>query len=166
MSQAIHMVVAVAENGVIGDQGRMPWQLSSDLQHFKHITLGHPIIMGRKTFISIGRALPGRRNIVLTRDRHFRAPDVDVYGDAPTALAACHDQAVMIIGGGEIYRLFEPMAQTIHLTRVHARPHGDTIFELAEPEQWTEQSVENHRAGPKDSADFSFVTLVRRPLGG
>jgi len=156
------MVVAVAENGVIGAKGDMPWRLSSDLQHFKKLTLGHTVLMGRKTFQSIGRALPGRRNIVLTRDRDFVAPDVDVFEDPQTALASCKAEGVMVIGGGEIYRMFEPFADTIHLTRVHAQPDGDTFFELSEPDAWVELSAERRPAGPRDSVEFSFVTLKRR----
>ena len=159
----IEMVVAVAENGIIGKDGDMPWRLPSDLQHFKQVTMGCPIIMGRATWDSIGRPLPGRLNIVISR----QSPDVPEGVVAVTspeeALAACaHADKVMIIGGGQIYKIFEPQADTVHLTQVHATPDGDTSFALSTPNEWHEEDRQRFSAGEKDSADYSFVTFKRR----
>jgi dihydrofolate reductase len=163
----IEMIVAVAENGVIGNQGDMPWRLPGDLAHFKEITMGCPVIMGRRTWSSIGRALPGRKNIVLSRQTTDPEPplppEVARVATPEAALALCADAPrVMIIGGGEIYRLFEAQAVRIHLTRVHAKPSGDTHFALAHPDLWHETEVSFRAAGEKDSADYSFVTLERK----
>ena len=158
----IEMVVAVAENGIIGEDGDMPWRLSSDLKHFKQVTMGCPIIMGRLTWESIGRPLPGRVNIVISRSA-LDLPDGVVGVATPEeALDAAGDaEMVMIIGGGQIYKLFEPQAATIHLTEVHAAPDGDTAFALQEADVWQEISRERFSAGENDGADYSFVTLKR-----
>ena len=158
----IEMVVAVAENGIIGKGGDMPWRLPSDLKHFKQVTMGCPIIMGRLTWESIGRPLPGRVNIVISRSA-LDLPDGVVGVATPEeALDAAGDaETVMIIGGGQIYKLFEPQAATIHLTEVHAEPDGDTAFSLQEADAWQEISRERFSAGENDSSDYSFVTLKR-----
>lgn len=158
----IEMIVAVAENGIIGKDGDMPWRLPSDLKHFKQVTMGCPIIMGRATWDSIGRPLPGRLNVVISR----AAPDLPegVIGVATpeAALAACADaETVMIVGGGQIYKIFEPMADKVHLTEVHATPDGDTSFALACPTDWREAERQRFSAGENDSADYSFITLER-----
>ena len=163
----IEMIVAVAENGVIGIQGDMPWRLPGDLAHFKEITMGCPVIMGRRTWNSIGRALPGRKNIVLSRQTSalepVLPPEVSCVATPEAALALCADAPrVMIIGGGEIYRIFEAQAVRIHLTQVHAKPSGDTHFALADPSAWRETETIFRAAGEKDSADYSFVTLERK----
>ena len=117
----IELVVAVAENGVIGHKGDMPWRLPSDLKHFKQVTMGLPVIMGRRTWESIGRVLPGRKNIVISRSL-TDLPDGAVQVATPdAALEAADNERVMIIGGGEIYRIFEPQAEIVHLTQVHLR---------------------------------------------
>jgi dihydrofolate reductase len=158
----IEMVVAVAENGIIGKDGDMPWRLPSDLKHFKQVTMGCPIIMGRLTWQSIGRALPGRVNIVISRSA-LDLPDGVVGVVTPEAAieAAGDAETVMIIGGGQIYKLFEPQAATIHLTEVHATPEGDTAFALQEADMWQEIARERFSAGENDSADYSFITLKR-----
>lgn len=157
----IELVVAVAENGVIGHKGDMPWRLPSDLKHFKQVTMGLPVIMGRRTWESIGRVLPGRKNIVISRSL-TDLPDGAVQVAKPdAALEAADNERVMIIGGGEIYRIFEPQAEIVHLTQVHLAPEGDTFFRLAAPDAWRETARTRHPAGEKDSADFSFVTLER-----
>ena len=158
----IEMVVAVAENGIIGKGGDMPWRLPSDLKHFKQVTMGCPIIMGRLTWESIGRPLPDRVNIVISRSA-LDLPDGVVGVATPEeALDAAGDaETVMIIGGGQIYKLFEPQAATIHLTEVHAAPDGDTAFALQEADAWQEISRERFSAGENDSADYSFITLKR-----
>ncbi len=162
MSCKIHMVVAVAENGVIGHQGDMPWRLPSDLKHFKAITMGHAIIMGRKTWASIGRALPGRQNIVISRNSDAPADGATWVTSPETAIAAVEGDCAMIIGGGEIYRLFEDQAEVVHLTRVHDNPEGDTFFTLSRPEDWVEIRHETHTAGLGDSANFSFIDLQKK----
>lgn len=160
---SIEMVVAVAENGVIGKDGDMPWRLPSDLKHFKQVTMGCPIIMGRATWDSIGRPLPGRLNIVISRAVPDMPEGVIGVATPEAALAACGEAAtVMIVGGGQIYRLFEPMADRVHLTEVHATPDGDTQFSLAQPADWIETDRQRFSAGENDSADYSFVTLQRR----
>ena len=163
----IEMIVAVAENAVIGNQGDMPWRLPGDLAHFKEITMGCPLIMGRRTWSSIRRSLPGRKNIVLSRQASGfdppLPPEVALAPAPEAALALCaYAPRVMIIGGGEIYRIFEGQAARIHLTRVHAKPSGDTHFALADPDAWQETETIFRAAGEKDSSDYSFVTLERR----
>lgn len=167
---AVEMVVAAAENGVIGRDGDMPWRLPTDLKHFKQVTMGCPIIMGRRTWQSIGRPLPGRLNIVISRSAPQLPDGVVGVASAEAALDAAAATAadaatVMIIGGGEIYRMFEPLAQTVHLTEVHAAPDGDTHFALTDTAAWQETDRRRVPAGAGDSADMSFVTLVRRPAG-
>lgn len=159
----IEMVVAVAENGVIGKDGDMPWRLPSDLKHFKQVTMGCPIVMGRLTWESIGRPLPGRLNIVISRNA-LELPEGVVAATTPKeALQLAKDaQTIMIIGGGQIYKLFEAQASTVHLTQVHAAPEGDTTFALTNPDVWYEQDRQRFSAGENDSADYSFITLKRR----
>tara|TARA_B110000971_G_scaffold217597_1_gene254790 strand:+ start:1551 stop:2039 length:489 start_codon:yes stop_codon:yes gene_type:complete len=159
----IEMVVAVAENGIIGKDGDMPWRLSSDLKHFKQVTMGCPIIMGRLTWQSIGRALPGRLNIVISRSELDLPDGVVCVASAEAAVQAGGEAgSLMIIGGGQIYKIFEPMATTLHLTQVHDTPDGDTSFALSQPDDWQEVARERFSAGEKDSADYSFITLQRR----
>ncbi len=131
----LSLIVAAAENGVIGRQGQMPWRIPSDLKTFRSLTLGKPVIMGRKTYQSIGKALDGRLNIVVSRDAAFAANDASVVADFPAALALATSDAgttgeVMVIGGAEIYRLAMPLTSRIYLTRVHAQPDGDAYFHL------------------------------------
>ena len=123
------LMVAVAENGVIGRAGQLPWRLPADLRHFKAVTMGKPVLMGRRTWESIGRALPGRRNVVISRQPGFRAEGAEVYPDVDSALAAvAAEPEVTVIGGAEIYRQLLPRAEVLHLTRVHAQVDGDTYF--------------------------------------
>ena len=159
----IELVVAVAENGVIGKDGDMPWRLPSDLKHFKQVTMGCPIIMGRATWDSIGRPLPGRLNVVISRSAPDLPDGVVGVGTPEAAVQACGDaETVMIIGGGQIYKVFEPMAAKVHLTQVHATPEGDTHFALAAAADWQEVDRQRFSAGENDSADYSFVTLTRK----
>ena len=122
------IIAALARNGVIGDAGKIPWHISEDLKRFKRLTLGHPIIMGRKTWESLGRPLPGRRNIVLTRSAGI--PGVECYRDLRDALDACGTGRVFVIGGGEIYRLAMPVTDELYLTHVHQDVEGDTKFQI------------------------------------
>src|SRR5579862_6774561 len=134
----IELVVAVAENDVIGVANQLPWHLPADLKHFKALTLGKPVLMGRKTYQSIGKALPGRKNIVLTRSADFSPGDCVVVADLDRArLAADAEPALMVIGGADIYRQCLPLARRIHLTLIHARiADGDTFFTGWRSAQW------------------------------
>jgi dihydrofolate reductase len=159
----ISLVVAASLNGVIGRDGGLPWHISSDLKKFKTITMGNPIIMGRKTWESLPKKpLPGRRNIVITRQADYKAAGAVVAHDAKSALAAAGGaEEIAVIGGGEIYRMFLPLAGRIYLTEVDLEVDGDTHFPKLEPAEWREVAAEIHPAGPNDSASFALRTLDR-----
>lgn len=166
MRPEIVLVVAVAANGVIGANGAMPWHLPADLRHFKRLTTGKPVIMGRKTFQSIGKPLPGRHNIVLTRDSAWTADGVTVAGNLAEAIAAAgldpraRAEAIMVIGGAEIYAQALPIATRIELTRIHLAPEGDTRFPELDPARWQETASASHPA--KDGLPaYDFQTYVR-----
>jgi dihydrofolate reductase len=166
---SVELVIAVARNGVIGRDGGLPWRLSTDMKRFKAITMGNPIIMGRKTFQSIGRALPGRVNIVVTRDARFEAEGATVAASIQAALDVAKEAArssggnrVCVIGGGEIYRLFLPLADCVHLTHVESEPEGDTVFPTLNAAEWTVESEENVPAGEKDSVATRYVVYRRK----
>ncbi len=155
----ISLIVATSANGIIGCGGDLPWHLSDDLKRFKQLTLGKPIVMGRKTFESIGRALPGRQNIVLTQQSEFVADGCDVVSSVDAAVAMAGDaNEVMVIGGGEIYELFLPLAERIYMTRVHTDIDGDARFPELDDQQWQETKREHHDAD--DSNDYEFTTSV------
>ena len=163
------LVAAVARNGVIGSGNALPFRLSSDLKHFKALTTGKAVIMGRKTYESIGRPLPDRLNIVITRDPARVAGDVSVVAsldEAITAAAAwsrAHDaEEIMVIGGGEIYALAMPLADRLELTHVDAEPQGDTRFPAVDPALWDCITGESLPAGPKDDHAVQFATCIRR----
>jgi dihydrofolate reductase len=165
---ALAIVVAVAENGVIGSGNAMPWRLRTDLKRFRSLTMGRPILMGRKTFVSIGKPLPGRRTIVLTRDETFEADGVEVAHTLEDALALgdsiaaeMGSDALMCVGGAEIYALLLPGAQRLHVTEVKARPEGDAFFPPIDPATFREISRAPHPAGPEDDHAFEFVDYVR-----
>lgn len=161
MSEIV-LVAAVAENGVIGQGGVMPWHLPADLAHFKRVTWGHPILMGRRTFEAIGRALPGRRNIVLTRDPDFSAPGIETAASLERALERIGEATqVMVIGGAELYRIALPLAQRIYLTRIHARPEGDTFFPDLVPAQWCQVECKTHPTDKFHPYALSFIELRR-----
>ncbi|HWK75414.1 MAG TPA: dihydrofolate reductase [Povalibacter sp.] len=158
----LSIVVAVAENGVIGHGNALPWRLPDDLRRFKELTLGKPIVMGRKTHDSIGRALPGRTNIVVSRQAGLSVPGCLVVGSVAQALAAAGDvPEVVLIGGAELYRAALPAVDTIHLTRVHAAVPGDTFFPALDPAQWRETTVGTHPADERHAYAFSYLTLER-----
>lgn len=159
----IALVVAVARNGVIGRDGGLPWHISSDLKRFKEITMGKPVIMGRKTWESLPRKpLPGRRNIVITRRKDFLAEGATVVATPEGALAAAAGaEEVAVIGGGEIYNLFMAHADRIYLTEVDLDVDGDTHFPAIDPRHWREVAREVHDRGPKDSASFTLRILDR-----
>jgi dihydrofolate reductase len=164
MSNAgVELVVAAAENDVIGRANQLPWRLSGDLRHFKALTVGRDILMGRKTYESIGKALPHRTNWVLSRSRDFSPADCNVVGSLQEAQSASLSQSpLMVIGGAEIYRLCLPYARRIHLTLVHARiEDGDTFFADWRGPEWRESSRERHAADAQNVHAYSFVTLER-----
>lgn len=159
----ITLVVAVAANGVIGRDGDLPWHLPADLAHFKRITMGKCIIMGRRTWESIGQALPGRTNIVVSRDPEYRAEGCTLAHSLPEALRAAGDVSeVMVIGGARLYEETLPLAQRIHVTRVHADFEGDTFFPRLNESEWQEVGREERAADDRNSCAMSFVTLERR----
>ena len=165
---SVVIVAAVARNGVIGGGNRLLWRLSSDLKRFKVITLGKPLLMGRKTFESIGKPLPGRETIVITRDPAFHVPGVQVAADidsgfalASEAAARMSADAIIVAGGGDIYAQTLPLATRLEITEVNLTPEGDTYFPALDPQSWREINREDHEPGPGDEAAFSFVTLVR-----
>ena len=158
----ISIIVAASANDVIGVNGELPWHLAEDLRRFKAVTMGKPMIMGRATFDSIGRALPGRRSIVLTRQADFAADDCDVVPTIDAALDAAGDvDEVMIIGGGEIYRQFLPLADRIYMTRVQAEIDGDTRFPELNMNEWDVVAVEEYPAGDEREIGFDVETLDR-----
>jgi dihydrofolate reductase len=158
----ISLVAAVARNGVIGAGNGLPWRLSTDMKRFRSLTVGKPVVMGRKTFQSIGKALAERRNIVLTRQAGFRAEGVQTAGSlaAATALAAAADE-IMVIGGGEIFAASIADADTLYITHVEAEPPGDAWFPAIDPAIWRAVSAEEVPAGPRDSAATRFVVYRR-----
>lgn len=165
----IVLVAAVAKNGIIGSDNDMPWKLSSDLKHFKAMTVGRPVIMGRKTFESLGRPLPGRPNLVLTRDEHFSAEGVEIYPSLESALVRCEVllidlkvDEIMVVGGGEIYRKAMELADRLEITEVDAEPEGDTSFPSIDMNVWQRVSIRQGERTEKDSENFAFVTYRRR----
>jgi dihydrofolate reductase len=160
----ISLVVAMARNRVIGRDNALPWRLPEDLKHFKSTTLGKPVLMGRKTFDSIGKPLPGRSNLVLTRDTGWRAVGVTVVHSIDEALSRVGDaEEVAVIGGADVFRLLLPRATRIYLTRIDADIPGDTVFPPLEPSQWREVSCRRFAADERNAYDMSFVTLERAP---
>jgi dihydrofolate reductase len=158
----IAIIVAAAENGAIGSDNRLPWHLPDDLKRFKALSLGKPVVMGRRTFDSIGRPLPGRTNIVVSRQTGLAIEGVLVVQSLDAALAAAGSvPEIVVIGGAEIFRQVLPRTDTIHLTRVHAPVAGDVFFPELDPAQWREAAVEHHAADERHQYAFSFVTLQR-----
>lgn len=158
----ISLIVAVAENGVIGQGGRLPWRLPADLQHFKRITMGKPMLMGRKTWASIGKPLPGRRNLVISRDPRFVATGAEVFHSVDDALHATDEvPELMVIGGAEMYRALLPRAHTVYLTRVHARPEGDTVFPDLSAD-WVRVSSEFRPADEHNTLAMDMEIWTRR----
>lgn len=162
----ITLVVARADNGVIGRNGAVPWRIPADMQHFRRVTMGKPCIMGRKTWDSLPRKpLPGRVNIVITRDRGLQAEGAVVVSSFEEALARAEAEApeeIAVIGGAEIYQLALPHAARVYLTEVHAELDGDTMMRALDPAEWKEVAREDHAAEVSGDLPFSFVTLERR----
>ncbi len=164
----IVLIVAVADNGVIGADGMIPWRLKSDQQRFKAITMGKPVVMGRKTFASLKRPLPGRTNIVLTRDRDFRDAGAVVANSFDAAYTVAYGDAlrrsvgeIAVIGGSEIYAQWMDSATRLEVTEVHANPVGDTRLVPIDKGVWQEVTRQRHPAGLEDSVEFSYVTYRR-----
>ena len=161
-SPVMALVVAMAENGVIGNANRLPWHLPADLKHFKALTMGKPMLMGRKTFDSIGKALPGRRNLVMTRGKPVEAPGVETVPSVEAALAATREATeLMVIGGAEIFRLCLPRAERIYLTRIHAPLAGDTRFPNVDWNEWHAVQRTPCPADEKNAYAMTFLVLER-----
>ena len=158
----ISIIVAASTNNVIGVQGELPWKISDDLKRFKQLTMGKPIVMGRLTWESIGRPLPGRQNIVITRQRGFSAEGCDVVDSPVAALAVAGDaEEIMIIGGGQIYDLFLPKAGRLHVTRVHTEVEGDAFFPAIDADSWELVDREGFSASEANEFAFEFRTYER-----
>jgi dihydrofolate reductase len=156
------IIVATDEQGLIGRDNDLPWRLSADLQYFRRITMGKPIIMGRNTHESIGRPLPGRQNIVISSQADYQAQGCDVVHSLDEALALCQDQQeVMVMGGASLYRQTLPLVDTLYLTLVHAQLEGDTWFPDWQTDEWQLVSREDHPADDKNEFDYSFIQYQR-----
>lgn len=165
----IAFVVAMGENRAIGHKGGMPWHLPGDLAFFKRVTMGKPMIMGRRTFESIGRPLPGRDSIVVTRDRNWKAPGAIVVHDIDTAIETARSGAtargvteIAVIGGGKVYEQMMGRADRLYVTEIHASFEADTFFPEIDPAEWAEISRERHPADAKNPVAFDFVVLERK----
>jgi dihydrofolate reductase len=161
----ISLVVAAAKNNGIGKNGKMPWHLSNDMKHFKNVTWGMPIVMGRKTFESLGKALPGRKNIVISRQENWNAAGATVVKSIDEALASSATtdaKEIMVIGGGEIYKLLFEKAKRIYMTRVEADPEADTYFPAIDPTEWELVSQKDHEADAKNDYNYSFQVWERK----
>lgn len=160
--KSITLIVATDLKGGIGLNNQLLWHLPDDLKRFKALTIGKAIIMGRKTFESIGKALPGRRNIVLSRDADLRIEGAEVFERLEDAIAACKEESICIIGGGEIYRLAFPFATHLSLTKVHTELHADTFFPEVTDSEWTLISSEPHPRDEKHAYAFDFLDYTRK----
>ncbi len=160
----ISLIVAAANNNAIGKEGGMPWHLPNDLRHFKNLTWGMPVVMGRKTFESLGKPLAGRKNIVISRQQGWSAPGAVVVKSIEDALFVAREadmKEVMVIGGGEIYKSLFDRVKRIYLTRVEAEPDADTFFPVIDPQQWHLMSQKNHEADEKNAYNYSFQVWER-----
>ncbi len=165
----IVLIAAIGENNVIGRVGQLPWRLKSDLAHFRALTIGKPVVMGRKTYESIGRPLKGRTNIVLTRDLSLKVPGGVLATSLNAALSIARQDAVkrgvdeiMVIGGSDVFADTMARASRLEITHVHAAPEGDAVFPPIDPEVWHAASRERYTAGPDDDTDFTVATYLRR----
>lgn len=157
----IAIIAAVADNAVIGRDNDLPWRLSEDLRRFKALTLGHPVIMGRRTFESMGRPLPERRNIVLSGTPGYRSPGIEVYGSLDEALAAIGGGLVFILGGQRLFAEALPRADRLYLTRVRAHVQGDVTFPDFDPAEWRLTATDEHPADDRNEYDCTFETYER-----
>jgi dihydrofolate reductase len=168
---ALVLVAAVADNGVIGQRGALPWRLKSEMARFRRVTMGKPVVMGRKTYLSIGKPLVGRTNIVVSRDKTFASPGLLVASTIEVALTVARGDAlrrgvdeIAVIGGADVYAQTLPCADRLVITRVHLQPEGDTKFPAIDSHVWSEIERSEHRAGPDDQAGFTVVVYQRRAL--
>lgn len=158
----ISIIVALSENNVVGVRNQLPWKLSADLKRVKSLTMGHHIIMGRKTFESIGRPLPGRTNVIITRNKNYKAEGCVIASSLQHALdIAVNDSEVFIFGGGEIFKEAMPLASKIYMTRVHTHLEGDTFFPQIKPFDWRIVELQEFKADERNEFDYSFMTLIR-----
>lgn len=160
----ISFVVAAAKNNAIGKDGQMPWHLPNDMKHFKNVTWGMPVVMGRKTFESLGKVLPGRKNIVITRQPGWKVTGAVAVKSIEDALFVAKEtdaNEVMVIGGGEIYKALYDKVKRIYLTRVEAEPEADTFFPSIDPKLWYLVSQKNHEADEKNAYNYSFQIWER-----
>jgi dihydrofolate reductase len=160
----ISFVVAAATNNAIGKEGKLPWNLPNDLRHFKNVTWGMPVIMGRKTFESLGKALAGRKNIVISRQPNWKAEGAVVVKSIEDALFVAGEtdaKEAMVIGGGEIFRAVFNKAKRIYMTRVEAEPEADTFFPVIDPHEWWLSSQKNYEADEKNDYNYSFQVWER-----
>ncbi|MFM4835843.1 type 3 dihydrofolate reductase [Aeromonas veronii] len=161
----ISMIAAMAHDRVIGKDNQMPWHLPADLAHFKRVTLGKPVLMGRKTFESIGRPLPGRRNLVISRNPDYQAEGIEVVGSVEAALALLAGSSVeelMVIGGGHLYAEMLPSADCLYLTQIDLAVEGDTRFPAFDDGHWQRVDCESNPADEKNPHPYSFETWLRR----
>lgn len=157
-------IAAAGENRVIGKDNKMPWHLPADLKHFKTLTSGHPVLMGRKTYESIGKPLPNRTNIIMTRDMNYSAPDCIIVTSVETAVSMASEldmDEIFVIGGAEVYRQLLPQIQRVYLTEIHHQFEGDAYFPELNTQEWKEVSRERHAADEKNQYEYSFVVLER-----
>jgi dihydrofolate reductase len=165
----IVLVAAIGQNNVIGRDGQLPWRLKSDLQHFRALTINRPVVMGRKTYESIGKPLKDRTNIVLTKDLGLIVPGGVLATSLDAAMSMARQDAtkrgvdeIMVIGGGDVFERMMPKADRLEITHVHASPEGDAFFPVIDPQLWREIARVDCPAGPNDDASFSVSTYVRR----
>lgn len=158
MDRVITAIVAMSENQVIGHNNQLPWHLPADLKHFKKVTLNHTILMGRKTYESIGKPLPNRRNVILTQDRSFKAEGCEIVHDIQSTLAF---DDLYVIGGTQVFKLFWPYINKLHLTLIHKKIEGDTFFPGFNVEEWRLISREDHQADEDNPFDYSFLVLEK-----
>jgi dihydrofolate reductase len=161
---AISIIVAISQNGIIGREMDLPWHISADLKRFKSLTMGHHIVMGRKTYESIGRLLPGRTTVIITRQSDYQIPGATVVNSIEQALAvAADDNEIFIVGGSQIYNLALPRVDTLYITRVHADVEGDTRLDTIDWSTWECKNSERHSADDKNDHEYSFEIYHRTP---
>lgn len=159
----ISFIVAMSANRVIGNAGKIPWILPADMKRFRALTMGKPVVMGRKTFESIGKVLPGRLNMIMTRDALFQAQGCRIATSRDNALTAAGDvKEVMIIGGEEIFKEFLPIANRIYLTVIDTEVKGDTFFPMIDGAEWREVEHEDHTPDEKNKYRYTFITLEKK----
>ncbi len=161
MTARLTIVVAVSENGFIGKEGDLPWRLSADLRRFKRVTMGHHLLMGRKTFESIGRLLPGRTTAILTRSSEYSVAGAVVSTSLDQLVDSINDSEIFVVGGGEVYQLALPRATRMHFTRVHATVEGDVTFPDIDWSRWTQMTTESQPADERNEFDSTYSLFER-----